>query len=76
MCGRAVGLALLKRLNALGQAKVVGPSVEAAPSYIMFSKQTIDAAVVARFDQAMLTMHRDGTFAKIERAYLAHSAPR
>lgn len=71
VCGRAVGLAVLKKLHARQRAKVIGPPVEVAPSYIMFNKQTVSAALVGKFDQTLLAMRNDGTFAKIERAHQA-----
>lgn len=68
VCSRVVGLTILKGLNASQEAKVSGPPIETAQSYIMFNKK-VGADVVAAFDKAIAAMRKDGTYAKIEKKY-------
>ncbi|MYM23206.1 transporter substrate-binding domain-containing protein [Duganella sp. FT135W] len=70
ICSRVVGMAILKKLNASHLARITGPAVHKAPSYVMFNQQTVSHELVQKFDSALISMHQDGTFAKIERKYL------
>jgi polar amino acid transport system substrate-binding protein len=68
ICSRIPGLAILKRLNASGKAKVSGPPVEIAQSYMMF-KKGVSPALVEAFDKAIAAMRKDGTYDKLQNAY-------
>jgi len=69
ICSRIVGIALLKQLNGEKDVVVSGPVVDSAPSYIMFSRQSVTAEQVRQFDMALTTMSNDGTLASISKRY-------
>ncbi|MTW34445.1 transporter substrate-binding domain-containing protein [Pseudoduganella danionis] len=69
ICSRIVGLTLLRQLNAENEVVVSGPVLDTAPSYIMFSRQTITPEFIRQFDATIAAMHEDGTFASIAKKY-------
>lgn len=67
---RVVGITLLKQLNAEQKVVISGPVIDAAPSYLMFSRLTLTSDFVRQFDLALAAMQADGTLASIGRKYL------
>jgi len=61
---KIVGLSILKRLNANGQVKIIGPALETTQSYVMFGKK-VSPVVVQSFDRSVASMQSDGTFSRI-----------
>ncbi|WP_018610235.1 substrate-binding periplasmic protein [Uliginosibacterium gangwonense] len=66
---RAVGIAMLRKLRALDQVKVSGPSVEELPSYLAFRRTPVNSTLSKRFDESMRIMKEDGSLAKILKRY-------
>ena len=66
---RVMGEAVLKRLDALDKAKVIGPPIETTQSYLIFNRHTVAPEVVTTFDETLSTMRRDGTLRKIRDRY-------
>lgn len=62
---RVVGLAMLRRLDAMDKIKVIGPPVETVNSYMTFYRVPANQTLSRQFDQALHTMKRDGTYQRM-----------
>lgn len=69
VCSRVMGMALLKRLNAEGQARVSGPPFEITQSYLIFNRHTVDPGIAAEFDKALVALRKDGSLRKLKDKY-------
>jgi polar amino acid transport system substrate-binding protein len=69
ICSRVVGLSIVKQLKASGQVKVSGPPLETTLSYLMFRKG-FSPVLVEAFDKAISAMRKDGSYDKIQNAYI------
>lgn len=66
---RVMGAAVLKRLNALDKAKVIGPPIETTQSYLIFNRNTVAPEVVTAFDQTLSNMRKDGSLRRMRDKY-------
>ncbi|MET0268152.1 MAG: transporter substrate-binding domain-containing protein [Duganella sp.] len=66
---RIMGVAVLKRLQALDKVKVVGPPIETTQSYLVFNRSTVAPELVGEFDQTLSIMRKDGSLKKIRDKY-------
>lgn len=62
VCSRAVGVEILKQLQAVRRVKISGPPIETTQSYLMFNKAVATPQLVERFDLAVRTMRQEGLF--------------
>lgn len=60
VCSRAVGVEILKQLQATGRVKISGPPIETTQSYLMFNKAAATPQLVAGFDHAIRSMRHQG----------------
>ena len=60
VCSRAVGLEILKQLQATGRVKISGPPIETTQSYLMFNKAAATPQRLAGFDHAIRAMRHEG----------------
>lgn len=60
VCSRAVGVEILKQLQATGRVKISGPPIETTQSYLMFNKAAATPQLVAGFDHAIRSMRQQG----------------
>lgn len=60
VCSRAVGVEILRQLQATRRVKISGPPIETTHSYLMFNKAAATPQLVAGFDQAIRGMRREG----------------
>lgn len=60
VCSRAVGVEILRQLQATRRVKISGPPIETTQSHVMFNKGVATPQLVARFDQAVRAMRREG----------------
>lgn len=60
VCSRAVGVEILKQLQAVRRVKISGPPIETTQSYLMFNKAVATPQLVERFDLAVRAMRREG----------------
>ena len=60
VCSRAVGVEILKQLQATGRVKISGPPIETTQSYLMFNKAAATPQLVAGFDHAIRGMRQQG----------------
>lgn len=60
VCSRAVGVEILKQLQAVRRVKISGPPIETTQSYVMFNKAVATPQLVERFDQAVRAMRQEG----------------
>jgi len=66
ICSRLVGMNFLRQLDPDERiAPVSGPPSETALSYLVFSRRSEAAALAEAFDQALSTMRKDGTLARL-----------
>lgn len=65
ICSRLVGFEFVRRIGAGGLIETSGPPVETALSYLVFSADKRNAALVPAFDTAIAAMQRDGTLKRI-----------
>lgn len=77
ICSKQVGLALIHHLHAEDQIKISGPKVSQEGSYIVFTRQRDFTRLAHRFDQTLISVIQDGTYARIMHQYPADqiSAP-
>ena len=69
ICSRLVGLSVLSTLDAVDQVEISGPPSETTGSYLVFTRKKDWGAVANRLDKALEAMSKDGTLARIHRAY-------
>ena len=62
VCSRAVGVEILKQLQATRRVKISGPPIETTQSYLMFNKAVATPQLVAGFDHAIRAMRQEGLF--------------
>ncbi|MGK5023379.1 substrate-binding periplasmic protein [Janthinobacterium sp. RB2R34] len=70
VCSRAVGVEILRQLQASWRVKISGPPIETTQSYLMFNKAVATPKLVEKFDHAIRTMRKEGlldTYRKVER---------
>lgn len=67
--GREVGLATLRRLGGADRVRVAGKPLEVTGSYLMFSKNAVDADFLRKLDAAMTAMQKDGSACRILARY-------
>ena len=60
VCSRAVGVEILRQLQATRRVKISGPPIETTQSHVMFNKAVATPQLVERFDLAVRAMRRDG----------------
>lgn len=60
VCSRAVGVEILRQLQATRRVKISGPPIETTHSYMMFNKAVATPQLVAGFDQAIRAMRQQG----------------
>ena len=60
VCSRAVGVEILRQLQATRRVKISGPPIETTQSHVMFNKAAATPQLVARFDMAVRAMRREG----------------
>lgn len=60
VCSRAVGVEILRQLQATRRVKISGPPIETTHSYLMFNKAVATPQLVAGFDQAIRAMRQQG----------------
>lgn len=60
VCSRAVGVEILRQLQATRRVKISGPPIETTQSYVMFNKAAATPQLVERFDLAVRAMRREG----------------
>lgn len=65
----------LRELGLAGRIVATRVAVPHGPVHIMFSKRSVDAALVQRFREASAAMEKDGAQARVLRQYLAEPAP-
>lgn len=73
-CSRLVGLSYLKKLGGEDRVTISGPEVDTTVSYLVFTRARDMRAVSDRFDQAIRSVRRDGTFRRIWGRYHLPSA--
>lgn len=60
VCSRAVGVEILRQLQATRCVKISGPPIETTQSHVMFNKAVATPQLVERFDLAVRAMRREG----------------
>ncbi len=60
VCSRAVGVEILRQLQATRRVKISGPPIETTQSFVMFNKTVATPQLVSRFDQAVREIRREG----------------
>lgn len=60
VCSRAVGVEILRQLQATGRVKISGPPIETTQSYLMFNKAAATPQLMAGFDHAIRSMRQQG----------------
>lgn len=60
VCSRAVGVEILRQLQATRRVRISGPPIETTQSYLMFNKAVATPQLVARFDHAVRAMRHEG----------------
>lgn len=73
---RHVVLDSARSLGVAGTIKELSPAIESIPSYLAFTNKREFTAIIGRFNKALESMKRDGTYDAIFNKYLADPAVR
>jgi polar amino acid transport system substrate-binding protein len=69
ICSHLVGLNFLKKIDKANEVVVSGPPSETAYSYLIFTRAYDTSILADNFDRAMASMRKDGTIARLLKAY-------